>query len=352
MANYQSYCTLDELLKDAENTPGLPEDVLTRFILPASRYVEGEIGAFLPTLETLSLTGDSSPALFVPPLLRVTGNILNDDTTLSATDYLLRASEMSNRPAWRNGPYFRIDADPESTALGNWSSETNSVVIPGAWGLYELVQALGITVASEQSSSAETLVISNGARLSPGMLLKIGDELEFVSGYGTPTSAVTTLTAGLDASQEEISVADGTKINVGEILRIGFERVKVLDISTNDAYVIRGWEKTKKVSHDGSANVDAYRTFSVKRGCNGSTAALHAVATAISQYLVPEDINYLTRQIATLMLKKAQTGYAGRAGNSETGETYYNFEFPREAIARIKSNYRVPLISNYLPGMA
>jgi hypothetical protein len=176
------------------------------------------------------------------------------------------------------------------------------------------------------------------------MLLKLDSEMLFVSGVGSATSAVTTLTAGLDASQEEISVADGTKIKVGEIIRIGFEKMKLLDISTNDAYVARGWDKTKKVAHDGASSVDVYRTFTVARGCNGSTAASHSDTLSIERYLLPEDLNYLARQIATLMMKKAQTGYAGRAGNSENGETFYTFEFPRDAIARVKANYYIPVV--------
>ncbi|PKN93014.1 MAG: hypothetical protein CVU44_11320 [Chloroflexi bacterium HGW-Chloroflexi-6] len=339
--NIQAYCTIDDILKDAENASGLPDNFLDRFILPASRFIAGEIGEFLPVIETLRFTGDGETALFVPPLLRVTSNITNGDDSLAASEYILRASQHSNRPAWPNGPYCRIDPSPDALLVGAWSTDLNDVVIPGVWGLYELANALGVTVASEQSVSVETLTVADGSKLSPGMMLGIGSEMEFVSGYGSPTSAVTTLSAAIDGSQEEITLTNGALVKIGEVLRAGFEKLKVLDISGNAAYVTRGFDRTKKVTHPNGTGVDVYRTFAVKRACNGSTAAIHTAATAISRYFVPEDVNYLARQIATLMAKKSQGGYAGRAGNPESGESYFMYEFPKDAIAKVKANYRL-----------
>lgn len=345
MTNYQCFCTLEQITQDLENVAGLPGDVLGRFILPASAYLQREIGAFIPTLETLRFTGNpaATTKLKLPPLLRVTGSIVNDEDTLVSADYVLRANENSSAPAWPNGPYLRIDVDPDAENISTWCTELESISIPAAWGLYEATEATGTQLNGAQSSASVTsLTVDNGAKLSPGMVLKVEDELQFVSAYGAVTSAVTTLASGIDASQEEISLTDGTKVNIGEIIKVGFEKKKVLDISGNDVFVARGWDRTRKVTHDASANVDVYRTFTVARGCNGSTAAIHADDTLLYQYLVPEDVNYLARQIATLMMKKAQTGYAGRAGNSETGETFYTYEFPRDAIARVKANYRIP----------
>ena len=339
MTNIQAYCTIEEIQKDAENASGLPDDFLERFILPASQFVAQQIGAFLPTIETLRFTGDGESALFVPPLLRVTANITNGDDSLGASEYVLRASKDSSRPAWVNGPYCRIDPSADALLLGAWSTDVNDVAVPGVWGLYELVDALGVVLASEQSVPGETLTVADGSKLSPGMMVKVGSEMEFISGYGAPTSGVTTLGAALDASSEEITLTSGAAVKVGEIIRVGFEKLKVLDISGNAGYVSRGFGRTKKVSHSSGANVDAYRTFTVKRACNGSEAALHVATVPVSRYRVPDDVNYLTRQIATLMSKKSQGGYAGRSGNPESGESYFIYEFPKDAIAKVKANY-------------
>jgi hypothetical protein len=316
----------------------MPDDTLTRFILPASQYIAQEIGSFLPVLETVKVFSDDDE-LLTPPILRLTGNLDNDGTTVESTDVYLRATQKNDRRAWPYGPYFRID--PLELASVAWADE---VSIPAAWGLYERVEALGVTLSAEQSATAETLTVADGGKLSPGMMLKIGDEMQFVRETGAPTAAVTTLGAAMDASEEEITLASGALVKVGEIIRVDFERLKVLDIAGNKVYVTRGWQRTKKASHTSGTAVDVYRAYQVRRACNGTSAAIQASAAAISRFVVPEDVHYLTRQITTLMSKKAATGYAGRAGNPESGESYFMYEFPREAIERVKKNYYVPAV--------
>jgi hypothetical protein len=218
----------------------------------------------------------------------------------------------------------------------------NGIAINGHWGLYERADATDATLTALQGISAATVAVGDGSLLSPGMLLKIESEWQFVKGYGTPTANITTLGSDLDASNEIIAVASGAALKVGEIIQAEFEKMLVLDIQNNNAYVERGWMKTKKVTHASGTALSAFRTFSVDRSVNGSAAAEHASGTAILRMMVPEDVNYLARQIATLMMKKSQTGYAGRSGSSETGETFYNFEFPRDAIDRVKHNYYFP----------
>ena len=77
---------------------------------------------------------------------------------------------------------------------------------------------------------------------------------------------------------------------------------------------------------------------------NGTTAATHATSTAISRYFVPDDILYLTKEIATLSANKALSGYQGRTGNGETGVVFYNDAFPKFDIDKVKSNYYIPRI--------
>lgn len=341
MSSRQCYCTIDELVKDSENAAGLAVDVLTRFILPASKYILGEIGAFLPVAETRKRTGKETDVLFVPPLLSVT-SITNDQTSLSASDYQLLGSLESDQPFWPDGPYGVLRIDPLGTNTAPWSCVKNGVAVNGHWGLYERAEATGATLAALQSSGAAAVVVGDGSLLSPGMLLKIESEWQFVKGYGAPTASVTTLSSALDASSEIIAVASGAALKVGELIQAEFEKMLVLDIQGNNAYVERGWMKTKKVAHTSGTALAAFRTFSVDRSVNGSVAVEHASSTAISRMMAPDDVNYLARQIATLMMKKSQTGYAGRSGSSETGESFYTYEFPRDAIARVKNNYFFP----------
>ncbi len=340
MAYKYAYCTVDEMAADQSDN-GIGPDVLGRFIIPASQYLLAEIGQFFPMIETLHITGSGKETLFVPALLAVNGSIVNDEDTLVAADYILRADENTDRPAWLNGPYLRIDADPDATNLSVWSAESNSVTIPGIWGLYRRAENTGATIGTQQSDTASTLVVDDGSKISLGMLLEIGSEWQFVNSFGA-VSAATTLASGLDGSSETVSLTSGAAVKVGEIIKVDFEQMKVLDIQTNSAFVARGWNKTKKASHLSGAAVSVYRTFGVDRAVNGSSAAAHLVGAVVSRLVMPDDINYLTRQIATLMFKKSQTGYAGRSGSPETGETFYTHEFPRDVIARVKSNYYIP----------
>jgi hypothetical protein len=339
MNRYQCYCSLDELNDDAEGASGLSISVLKRFILPASEYLSKEIGAFQPVAETLKLAARGQ-VMWTPALLRLSGDLTSEGVTVSQANVVLRSTAGNDQAFWHNGPYLRIDALDDYDIT--WSEKVNGVEVPGVWGLYELAESLGATLAAEQGVSAETVTVADGSALSPGMLLKIGDEWQSVDDYGAITPNLTTLASALDASSEVVALTSGAAVKIGEVAKIEFEQVKVLDIQSNSAFVIRGWNKTKKVAHNSGAAVGAFRSYYVTRAVNGSVAATHASATAIARMVTPSDINYLTRQIATLMMKKSQGGYAGRLGNAESGESFYMHEFPRDAIARVKSNYYIP----------
>jgi hypothetical protein len=114
--------------------------------------------------------------------------------------------------------------------------------------------------------------------------------------------------------------------------------MQVLDIAGNAVQAARALNGSKRAAHSSGAALNVFRTYAVTRGANGSTPATHTAA-AVSRQVVPPDINYLARQIASLMIKKAQTGYVGRAGNDELGTGFFVNEFPRNQIDAIKKNY-------------
>jgi hypothetical protein len=173
------------------------------------------------------------------------------------------------------------------------------------------------------------------------MILKIESEQQLVIGWEDPTQNVTALNGAISASDDIITVDNGTLLNVGEIMRVDFEQMRIKDKRTHQCYVDRGWNNTGQVAHLDNAEVDVYRTITVERALNGTIAAAHALNTAISRYLVPDDILFLTKQIATLMINKARGGYAGKSGNAELGEVYYHDVFPRYEMERIKANYTI-----------
>jgi hypothetical protein len=73
---------------------------------------------------------------------------------------------------------------------------------------------------------------------------------------------------------------------------------------------------------------------------NGTTAATHS-SKVVSRYIVPENLNWLCRQIAALMHRKAQTGFAGKTANAQNGEVFYMDEFPKFVIEKVRNGYRL-----------
>jgi hypothetical protein len=337
--NYkQQFCTVQDLIADLPS-PGSDMTRMYQAICEASDYLQKEIGWFVPVTLTRKFNGKNLPCLHVPPLLAIS-SIVNDDDTLTTSDYILKPEG----GAWGNGPYIEIYPDPDSTTLVYWYNEIDHVVVTGRWGLYERSGDTGATVQNspEQSSTQGTLKVSDGSKVSPGMVLLIGTEQQAVTGWSDPTAAVTTLNGAVAAGDETVTFVNGALINVGEVFRVGFEKMKLIDKQTHQGAVIRGWDGTGRVAHLTGSAVDIYRTITVERGVNGTTGAAHAISTTISRYFMPDDIQYLAKQIATLIVNKAKSGYQGRTGNAETGVIFYNDAFPKFDIERIKQNYYIP----------
>lgn len=337
----QIYCTAAELDSDLNLIGSVKESLVMEKILAASEYLRKQIGLFIPVTDTKYFDGSATPRLYLPPFLAITGTIITDDVSLTTSDYVLRP----NNRFWENGPYGVIDLDVDEAHVSYWVKESHSTEIPARWGLYELTADTGATVAdtTQQSAVQITLKVNNGALVSPGMVLLIGSEQQEVASWGSVTASLTTASA-MDANVSEITLA-AASVYPGEIIRIGLEQMKVLDNNSTLYYVQRGWNKTKQVAHSTSAAVDVYRTVNVVRGVNGTTAAAHLNGVSISRYKVPDDINYLCRQIAGLMLKKAQGGFAGKTGNDDLGTVTYNNEFPMVAMKEIAGNYKIWTVS-------
>jgi hypothetical protein len=236
-----------------------------------------------------------------------------------------------------------IEIAPDAVNVSAWDEEANEIEIAGSVGLYNAAELLTATLgAAISSTSANTMRVSDGSMVSPGMVVMIDSEWIFVRSTGTPVTGVTTLSVALDAKDEIITVANGALLNVGEIIRMGVEQAKVLDINGTTVAIQRGWNKTSRTTHAQNSNVDVYRNFTIERGVNGSTAATHLDAASITRQLAPEDVKGLCRKIATRMLKDASSGYQGRVGDDATGQTVYTYILPHE-LDQILDMYSIPL---------
>lgn len=322
--NRQIYCTLEELNQDLSLNGGNKK--LMAAIEAASRWINQRAGDFIPVKATRSYrfqgTGRS---ILTNPILSIQ-SILNNGVAVS--DYTLHPL---NR-MWNNGPYIRIENNESG-----WDDE--DIQISALWGKWNLAEPLGINV-TQATETETTLILSNGALLSAGMVLLIEDEQEYVSGYGAVSNLTSLLHGAIDAAQEEIEIDDGSEINVGEVIQLSTERMLVRMVEGDTVVVVRGYEDTAKQAHDDDTQCKVQRTFTVERGVNGTSKGEHE-NKAVCRYVPPEDVNFLCRQIAGLMYQKAKTNFAGRAGSIETGETFYYSEFPGTPIKEVMRNYRI-----------
>ena len=333
--NRQIYCTALDVIEDL-GLRGFEDGNLMDWIRGASQEIVNKynFNNFIPVTETryfgkpAERTGEP---LDVSPLLAVT-SITSDD--VAVTEYDLKPYNKM----WPNGPYIEIEQDDA------WGEE-NDVVIVGKWGKYEETRSTGATI-SQTTTSETTLVVTDGSLICPGMVLLIESEQEYVSeGLGSKNSpagtAATSLVNGaIDENDVSIVVDNGAEFHAGEVIQIGVEDMKILKINTHTLAVERGWNGTAPADHLNDAAINVYRTFTVERGVNGTTAATHS-SKAVSQYLVPDTVNYLCRQIAALMRMKAASGFTGITGSAEQGQGRYLSEFPQKTISEVLDPFRI-----------
>ena len=332
MANVQIFCYLKQVIDDL----GLPGDEAGLFdrIKEASQVLANKLGHYIPVSEARTFDGSKfSGEVKISPLLSVT-SVVNDGDTLTTDEYTL----LPLNREWPDGPYSYIL--PEDN-MGQFSDE---LVITGNWGKYSKTQALGIN-GTLATAVVTSLVVTNGSLLWPGMVLLIDSEQMLVEASNggenspDPTLATSQLAQDMDDHSEEVLVDNGAEFFQGEVLRLDSEDVLIRRKAGHILTLQRGWNNTTRAEHKMDCAMYVYRTATIQRGVNGSTAATHSGA-AISYYKPPEDVNYLTRQIAALMRQKAKTGFSGRQ-SGENGEAFWINEFPSSKIHDIALNYKL-----------
>jgi hypothetical protein len=263
-------------------------------------------------------------------------SIVDDGVTLQSTDYL----GYPRNKWWENGPYTRLRIDPEATTLTAWTNEEDVIVITGQWGFHGESGLSGATVQNDPLAvGGLSLIVDDGSKIRPGMILLVATEQILVAATGASTDSAANTAEAVDTTEEAIDVDDGTKFTIGEIIVIDVEQMRITDIQSNTIVVERGWNGTAKATHSTATDVNVYRTFTIERGVNGTTAAAAIKDVVISKYIVPWDIKYLCKQMASLMSRKEDSGYAAKTGNLEIGEVFFHDEFPNSVLDRINNTY-------------
>ena len=334
----QVYCSIADLWADLE-VQGF-EDVpnTLRKIRSASEWIERKLGTFIPITKTIWYDGDGTVHLFIEPILTAP-TVVYDGTTLASTDFILYPRSKH----WEDGPYTRLAVDPDSSALSVWKRERDVVSVLSSHGKYNKTVATGATVQDDPLAAAGvTMVVDNGGLVSPGDSLLVGSEQILILDYsGSGSDAGKNLNANAAAKDTVLTPETGHGINAGEVIRIDYEQMLVTKVQgATTLYVERQWGGTLRAAHVSTDDIYVYRTYSIERAINGTTAAEHAKDLAISKYRAPYPVHYLAVQIAALMIKKAKTGFVGKTADLEAGQVFYHNEFPKSVYKEIKDSYR------------
>jgi len=166
------------------------------FVKAATLAVEVEMrGSFVPFTETRRFDGPGGKMLITPDLLSSAPTIISDSTTLTTADYLLYPRQRR----WANGPFERIEIDPDATGLTAWGTDRNDISVAGKWGWLDETEAIsGATVqnATSQDATTTTLTVETG-KIRVGHLVLIESELEFVTAVTIGATDTCTVVRGV-----------------------------------------------------------------------------------------------------------------------------------------------------------
>ena len=205
-----SYLTIDEVRTDLGETGA--DATWLDFVKTGTQLTEVAFwgNMFVPLTETRSFDGPGGIGLDTPNLLSSAPTVINDGLTLAAGDIVL----YPRYRRWLDGPYSRIEVEPDATGLTAWTTERNNITVAGKWGWYDKTAIItGATVqdAVNQAAGSTTLTVQTG-KIKVGHLLLIGTELEFVTAVTIGATDTCTVVRGV-LGTTDAAHANGTQIN-------------------------------------------------------------------------------------------------------------------------------------------
>lgn len=184
LAEYKAYTTA----RGQTATTDTADDAIIESLLKAiSRYVDAQTARwFYPRIETRYFDVPYSRELIVDAdLLEVLSITNGDGTLIPSTEYSLRPRNQS--------PHFIIRLVDNSTYY--WASDgsgnTHDVIeVTGVWGYhnrYSVAWETITTLAEDLDTSETGIDVTSGTNFSAGNIVRIGDELSYISTIVTNT---------------------------------------------------------------------------------------------------------------------------------------------------------------------
>ncbi len=243
-------------------------------------------------------------------------SLVSGGTTLSASDYFLRASDNASEP-----PYDSLELLLSANAtFGGGSTHQKDIALTGLYGYKD--DSVPAGALAEALDSSETGVdVTNSALIGVGHLIKVETERMVVTGKSQLDTAVDIHASdSLTASAADVSILCSTATGipqVGEVILIDSERMLVVDLAATTLTVKRAWDGSVLATHAAAASIFAPRTLTVTRGALGTTAASHADTTAISRADYPGPVVSLCVAESVVQVLNESAGYARTAGSGE-----------------------------------
>ena len=266
-------------------------------------------------------------------------------TTIASSDFFLE-------PQYYGPPYHRIEIDFSSNAaFEGGDTSQRSISVAGRWGYREDTIAAGtVRDSGGINATVTTLVVSDGALVDVGDTLLIGSEQLYVSERGAAAQENNDLLndASVTASKAIVSITvdNGTRYNVGETILVDSERMFIETISGNVLTVIRMYDGTVLAAHANDTAVFVFRTLTVVRGANGTTAATASQADAITKLVPPADVADLCLAKAIGRYHNENSGYARTIGTGEGARAFSRSEIAalEKRVAETHGRIRVGVI--------
>ena len=243
-------------------------------------------------------------------------------------------------------PYTSIELDRSSSSTFGGSAATpqNAIMVEATWGFTADADPAGELAAAVTSAGQAALSVSDASQMGVGDLLILGyargtppypDDTLGHAGAIAPyvgerllVSDRSALDTGLAQSGDGCSTASngdnqlqwdgtGTAPNQGEVLLLDSEQMLVLSVVAGVATVDRGWNGTQLQDHS-NAEIYAYRSLSVIRGAQGTTATTWPADTAVYRHRVPAIVRDLAIGLSTDRLLQETSGYARTTGAGDT----------------------------------
>lgn len=233
-----------------------------------------------------------------------------DETALASTEYELLP---------RNTEPKRVISMTDYGTTYAWPARSRVQVV-GRWGYCDDTKAAG--ALAEALDNSETAVdVTNASLIDVGDTILVDTEQMFVAERSVLTTGTTVNDAGVTADEADVSItlASGAAVLQGEVLLLDSEKVLVESISGNVITCKRAYDGSVLAAHSTGITVYAYRTLTVVRGVNGTTAATHDTAAAITKFVPPADIQEYVTATAIAHIKQGESGWTGQISGGEAG---------------------------------